>query len=80
MSGRHDGHSHAGRDCIAPEVNRNKNIGEKGSNMDHLMYERFLATMGFNTKRVRTCPSALNLYLEPVYPAANIFELTIADQ
>ncbi|KAK2079823.1 hypothetical protein QBZ16_002218 [Prototheca wickerhamii] len=34
-----------GRDCVSPELNRNKNIGEVGANMDASLYRRWLGHM-----------------------------------
>lgn len=34
-----------GRDCVAPELNRNRNIGEVGANMDASLYRRWLGQM-----------------------------------
>jgi len=36
-----------GRGCIVPEVNRNKNIGEEGSNMDKYSFKRLIAKMNW---------------------------------
>lgn len=36
-----------GRGCIVPEVNRNKNIGEEGSNMDKYSFKRLVAKMNW---------------------------------
>lgn len=38
----------AGRECVFPEVNRNKNIGEKGVNMNSQVFRQYLAQMSFN--------------------------------
>ena len=43
----------AGLDCISPEVNRNRNIGEVGANMDKSSFDKFLAGMTFNEVPVR---------------------------
>lgn len=42
--------THRGRDCLIPEVARNHNIGEEGTNMGANFYQRFLAPIAFNTK------------------------------
>lgn len=44
--------SAAGLDCISPEVNRNRNIGEIGANMERGFFKKYLAGMAFNTERV----------------------------
>ncbi len=44
-----------GRQCIVPEVNRNKNIGEVGANMNKQQFRRYLANMGWNDKEVQLC-------------------------
>ena len=36
-------------------MNRNKNIGEKGVNMDMASFRRYLKTMTFNDELVRAC-------------------------
>jgi hypothetical protein len=41
-----------GRECIAPEVNRNRNIGEVGTNMNKQSFRRYLSTMGWSTEEV----------------------------
>jgi alpha-1,3-mannosyl-glycoprotein beta-1,2-N-acetylglucosaminyltransferase len=41
--------THRGRDCLIPEVARNHNIGEEGTNMGQGFYGRFLAPIAFNT-------------------------------
>lgn len=43
----------AGLDCISPEVNRNRNIGEVGANMDKSSFQKYLAGMTFNQVPVR---------------------------
>ena len=43
----------AGLDCISPEVNRNRNIGEVGANMDKSSFQKYLAGMTFNEVPVR---------------------------
>ena len=42
-----------GRECVVPEVNRNKNIGEVGANMNKQQFRRFLAQMAWNEQTVR---------------------------
>ena len=37
----------AGRDCIVPEVSRNKNIGEIGANMNAATFRKFLNGMAW---------------------------------
>ena len=37
----------SGRDCVVPEVNRNKNIGKKGVNMDARVFKKFLGDMSW---------------------------------
>ena len=39
-------------------MNRNKNIGEKGVNMDMASFRRYLKTMTFNDELVRLLPQA----------------------
>lgn len=43
----------AGLDCISPEVNRNRNIGEVGANMEKGFFMKYLAGMAFNEEQVR---------------------------
>ena len=33
-------------------MNRNRNIGEKGANMDKVVFEKYLADMAFNEQQV----------------------------
>ena len=40
----------AGRECVAPELNRNSNIGETGANMNKSMFRRFLRSMAWATE------------------------------
>ena len=42
----------AGRGCVAPELNRNKNIGETGANMNRRAFRRFLASMAWAEQAV----------------------------
>lgn len=42
-----------GRECVAPEVNRNKNIGEVGANMNKSAFKRYLAAMAWSAEEVR---------------------------
>lgn len=37
----------AGRDCIVPEVSRNRNIGEVGANMNAATFRKFLQGMAW---------------------------------
>ncbi|KAK9847547.1 hypothetical protein WJX84_001936 [Apatococcus fuscideae] len=41
-----------GRECIAPELNRNRNIGERGANMDRSVFKKFLSKMTWNSQMV----------------------------
>ncbi|KAK9838605.1 hypothetical protein WJX84_002304, partial [Apatococcus fuscideae] len=41
-----------GRECIVPEVNRNRNIGERGANMERSVFKKFLQKMTWNSKMV----------------------------
>lgn len=34
-----------GRECVSPEVNRNKNIGERGTNIQRSVFKRYIAQM-----------------------------------
>jgi len=47
-----------GRECIYPEVSRNRNVGRKGEHVDDKFYKRFLSTIQY-TEDVE---SALSLY------------------
>jgi len=38
---------HKGRDCLIPEVARNHNIGQEGTNMGDHFYQRYLAPIAF---------------------------------
>jgi alpha-1,3-mannosyl-glycoprotein beta-1,2-N-acetylglucosaminyltransferase len=40
---------HKGRDCIVPELPRNRNIGEVGATMSKGEFDRFLRNVAFNT-------------------------------
>ena len=44
--------AYVGRECIAPQINRNRNIGERGANMDRSVFRRFLSKMTWNSKMV----------------------------
>uniref|UniRef100_A0A1D2AAN0 Alpha-1,3-mannosyl-glycoprotein 2-beta-N-acetylglucosaminyltransferase n=1 Tax=Auxenochlorella protothecoides TaxID=3075 RepID=A0A1D2AAN0_AUXPR len=59
-----------GRDCVVPEVNRNRNIGEVGANMDRAAFRKSLQTMGW----AREAPAAgfgdVRYLLQPAYDAA----------
>ena len=46
-----------GRECVAPEVNRNYNIGEKGVNMNSQVFQQYLTQMSFNQELVRAIPN-----------------------
>ncbi|GAB4822166.1 hypothetical protein N2152v2_009212 [Parachlorella kessleri] len=58
-----------GRDCVAPEVNRNRNIGEVGANMNKDTFRRLLATMGWSTAQ-HVDLGDLSYLLKPAYSAA----------
>ena len=42
----------AGRECVVPEINRNKNIGQKGVNMQTSVFKRYLAQMSWSTEPI----------------------------
>ncbi|KAL3157358.1 hypothetical protein ABBQ32_011839 [Trebouxia sp. C0010 RCD-2024] len=42
-----------GRECVYPEVNRNRNIGEKGANMNSQVFKQYLAQMSFNQELMK---------------------------
>jgi alpha-1,3-mannosyl-glycoprotein beta-1,2-N-acetylglucosaminyltransferase len=44
--------THRGRDCLIPEIARNHNIGEEGTNMGDNFYQRYLAPVAVATKPV----------------------------
>ena len=52
----------AGLDCIAPEVNRNRNIGEVGANMEKGAFMRYLAGMAFNTLQASPSSSRTRIH------------------
>ncbi len=56
----------AGRECISPEVNRNKNIGEKGANMQRLVYRKYLSKMNWSQQPVSDWGDLSGL-LQPQY-------------
>lgn len=43
----------AGRDCVAPEVNRNRNIGERGANMERPLFQAHLRHMTWHQDKAR---------------------------
>eukprot|EP01026_Neomeris_dumetosa_P023967 TRINITY_DN2010_c1_g1_i3.p1 TRINITY_DN2010_c1_g1~~TRINITY_DN2010_c1_g1_i3.p1 ORF type:complete len:331 (-),score=30.33 TRINITY_DN2010_c1_g1_i3:326-1318(-) len=56
-----------GRQCVAPEVNRNFNIGEKGANMNKSIYKRYLSKMAFNDNNPVWDFGDLSYLLKPNY-------------
>ena len=69
-----------GRDCVSPELNRNKNIGEVGANMDASLYRRWLGHMDWAEPGRAGLPAGasagagrfgdLSYLLQPRYDAA----------
>ncbi len=59
--------THAGRDCLIPEVARNHNIGAEGTNMGDNFYQRFLAPIA-----VATTPVSFKIGHDDVMAAGDI--------
>ena len=57
-----------GRECVSPEVNRNKNIGEKGANMQRLVFRKYLSKMSWSQQPVSDWGN-LSYLLQPTYDA-----------
>lgn len=55
---------YAGRECVSPEVNRNKNIGERGANMQRPVFRRYLSRMSWSRDPVRDWGDLSYLLLE----------------
>ncbi|KAK9811645.1 hypothetical protein WJX72_007588 [[Myrmecia] bisecta] len=55
-----------GRECIAPEVNRNLNIGEKGANMDRRIFRKYLSIMSWNRQLISDYGN-LSYLVQPQY-------------
>lgn len=55
----------ADRDCIAPEVNRNRNIGEIGANVDKRFFKAHLSQMTWQKAPVGTPSLSSSLNLMP---------------
>ena len=53
---------------MSPEVNRNKNIGEKGANMQRLVFRKYLSKMSWSQKPVLEWGD-LSYLLQPAYDA-----------
>ncbi|KAI3435729.1 hypothetical protein D9Q98_001787 [Chlorella vulgaris] len=68
-----------GRDCIVPEVNRNKNIGEEGANMNKQAFRRYLKTMGWNQNQTVSLWGDLSYLLQPAYAAEMRRQLAAAE-
>lgn len=58
----------AGRECVSPEINRNKNIGEKGANMQRLVFRKYLSKMNWSQHPVSDWGD-LSYLLQPKYDA-----------
>ena len=63
---------HKQRSCIVPEISRNKNIGEQGTNMGGSFFSRFLEPIAWQQQPVRSfnrpaAPSSLHHIRQPAY-------------
>ena len=64
--------TYRGRDCLIPEVARNHNIGEQGTNMGDNFFLKFLANVAFNREPVsflRTPSASASASAAPDHPA-----------
>jgi alpha-1,3-mannosyl-glycoprotein beta-1,2-N-acetylglucosaminyltransferase len=69
-----------GRECIVPEVNRNYNIGEQGTNMRSGTYSQYIKRMSFNEAEVKDfgdlsylTESSYHLWLQTLISDATIW-------
>lgn len=62
-------HVSKGRECISPEVSRNKNIGEVGANMNKSAFKRYLATMEWSQAKAVNLGD-LGYLIKPAFTAA----------